>query len=143
MKTILYITTIVFCLFISLVTTNAQQLNEQELKINIQNIHNSTEQIKQLMPITFDYDTQKFGKLDLPHGNQYGFLASSVKNILPHIAKESSQVYTVGKNATKVAKYDDVDSERLIPLLVAAIKEQQQQIEALQKEVTALKKSTK
>jgi len=141
MKAFPYIAVIVCCLFINLSTTNAQQLNEQELKINVQHIDNPTEQIAQLVPITFEYDTQKFNSIGLPPGHQYGFLASNVKHVLPHVAKESSKVYTTGKNATRVAKYQDVDSERLIPLLVAAIKEQQQQIEALRNEVATLKSS--
>jgi len=143
MKNLIYTIAVACYMFIGLETINAQQLNEQELKVNIQDIRKSTEQLKQLTPITFDYDTQKFAKLNLPKGNQYGFLASNVKSVLPDVAKESSQVYTVGKNTTKVARYDNVDSESLIPLLVAAIKEQQQQIEALQKEVEVLKEKSK
>ncbi|NGM63467.1 tail fiber domain-containing protein [Sphingobacterium sp. SGG-5] len=130
---------IAFSVIIGLSTVNAQLLNEHELKINIQDIRNSTEQLKKLTPITFDYDTKKFNKLNLPQGNQYGFLASNVKSILPDIAMQSSQVYSLGKNTTKTARYDSVDSESLIPLLVAAIKEQQQQIESLRKELEALK----
>ncbi len=139
MKNLIYTTAMVCLMLIGLSTAKAQQLNEQELKVNIQDIRNSTEQLKQLTPVTFDYDTQKFARLNLPTGNQSGFLASNVKSVLPDVTKEASQVYTVGKNTTKVARYDSVDSESLIPLLVAAIKEQQQQIEALQKEVEALK----
>ncbi len=139
MKNILRGTAMAFLMLIGLSKTNAQQLNEQELKVNIQDIRNSIEQLKQLTPVTFDYDIQKFSKLNLPQGNQYGFLASEVKSLLPGITRESSQVYSPGKNTTKVAKYDSVNSESLIPLLVAAIKEQQQQIESLQKELDALK----
>lgn len=143
MKNIAKMAFVAFFMLSGLATTNAQQLNEQELKVNVQNIRNSTEQLKQLNPVTFDYDTQKFAKLQLPKGHQYGFLASDVKNVLPDVAKQASQVYSVGKNTTKVATYDSVDSESLIPLLVAAIKEQQEQIEALQKEVQKLKENNK
>lgn len=139
MKFLKYTVVTAFSVITSLSTLNAQQLNEHELKINIQDIRNSTEQLNKLTPITFDYDTKKFSTLNLPQGSQYGFLASNVKSILPDIARQSSQVYSLGKNTTKTATYDSVDAESLIPLLVAAIKEQQQQIESLRKELDALK----
>ena len=126
-------------LSLSLSTVYGQYIQEQELKVNVKGINNSTEQLKKLVPVTFDYDIQKFAVLNLPKGNQYGFLMNDVKESIPNIAKEEAKVYTVSKNTTKVAKYDAVDTENLIPLLVAAIKEQQQQIEALQQEVAALK----
>ncbi|TJZ53641.1 tail fiber domain-containing protein [Sphingobacterium olei] len=118
---------------------NAQQLNEQELKINVDKISNSTERIKALEPITFVYNTDKYKKLNLPAGNQYGFLASNVEGVFPDLVQESSQFYSTGKNTSKVARYEEVNSNDLIPLLVAALKEQQAQIEALQQEVNTLK----
>lgn len=117
----------------------AQQVNEEDLKINITKISNSTEQLKNLEPIAFNYDTNKFKNLDLPNGDQYGFLASNVETTFPNMVQTSAKVYNAGKNNAKVAKYNEVDKESLIPMLVAAIKEQQEQIEALKQEVEALK----
>ena len=118
---------------------SAQQVNEEELKINVTKIANSTEQLRNLEPIAFNYDTDKFKNLDLPAGDQYGFMASNVETTFPNLVQTSAKVYPVGKNAHKVAKYNQVDQESLIPMLVAAIKEQQEQIEALRKEVESLK----
>ncbi|WP_140938868.1 tail fiber domain-containing protein [Sphingobacterium lumbrici] len=118
---------------------NAQQLNEQELKLNIDKISNSTERIKALEPVTFVYNTDKYKKLNLPTGNQYGFLASNVESVFPDLVQASSKFYSSGKNTSKVAKYEEVNLNDLIPLLVAALKEQQAQIEALQQEVNNLK----
>ncbi len=119
----------------------AQQKNvdEQDLKINVTKIANSTEQLKNLEPIAFNYNTEKFKNLALPAGDQYGFLASNVENTFPALVQTSSKVYTEGKNTSKVAKYEEVDKESLIPMLVAAIKEQQEQIEALKKEIEEIK----
>jgi|SRR5690606_2634793 len=119
--------------------THAQQVSEEELKINVAKISNSTEQLKSLEPVVYDYDTNKFKKLELPSGKQYGFLASNMKEVFPNMVQASSKVYLSGKNASKVARYNEVDTESLIPVLVAAIKEQQEQIEALKKEVEQLK----
>ncbi|GGH24532.1 tail fiber domain-containing protein [Sphingobacterium alkalisoli] len=133
------LTSVLALTFGTCIIVNAQQLDEQELKINVDKISNSTERIKVLEPVTFVYNTDKYKKLNLPSGNQYGFLASNVGGVFPDMVQESSQFYTAGKNTSKVAKYEEVNSNDLIPLLVAALKEQQAQIEALQQEVNNLK----
>src|SRR5690606_6383308 len=108
-------------------------------KTNIEKIENSIEKLKSLNPIVYKYARDKFKNLDLPAGNRYGFLVRDVENVFPDMLETSSKIYKKGKNTTKIAQYDDVDNERLIPVLVAAIKEQQEQIEALKKEVEQLK----
>jgi len=133
------LTSVLALTFGTCIIVNAQQLDEQELKINVDKISNSTERIKALEPVTFVYNTDKYKKLNLPSGNQYGFLASNVGGVFPDMVQESSQFYAAGKNTSKVAKYEEVNSNDLIPLLVAALKEQQAQIEALQQEVNNLK----
>lgn len=117
----------------------AQQLQDQDLKLNIGKITNSTERIKSIDPVQFTYNTAEYKALNLPAGAHFGFLANNVKNVLPEVVTENSKVYTTGKNTTKTAKFDEVDSASMIPLLVAAIKEQQEQIEKLQKTVEELK----
>lgn len=128
-----------FFLFVCVTTLSAQSIKEDELKVNVDKISNSTEQLKKLEPVTFKYDVDKFKHLKLPAGNQYGFLASNVKPEFPNMVYEASKVYTSGKNSSKVAKYSEVQTENLIPVLVAAIKEQQAQIDLLTKEINLLK----
>jgi len=118
---------------------NAQKIEEKELKIGVEKITGSTEQLKNLEPVSYQYAADKYKHLKLPKGEQYGFLASNVEASFPEMVVESSKVYSSGKNSTKVAKYEEVNTESLIPLLVAAIKEQQEQIDLLKKELQALK----
>lgn len=126
-------------LFVCVSTLSAQSIKENELKVSVDKISNSTEQLKKLEPVTFKYDVEKFKHLKLPAGNQYGFLASNVQPEFPNMVYEASKIYTSGKNSSKVAKYSEVQTENLIPVLVAAIKEQQAQIDLLTKEVNLLK----
>ncbi len=116
-------------------TTIAQEIKEEELKVNVQKISNSTEKLKSLEPVSYDYNNEKYKGLNLPTGNQYGFLAKNVKNTFPELVKTSSKVQPAGKNSSKVLKYSEVQQEELIPLLVAAIKEQQAEIELLKEEL--------
>ncbi|MFZ4263009.1 tail fiber domain-containing protein [Sphingobacterium sp. HJSM2_6] len=120
-------------------TSIAQEIKEEELKLNVQKISNSTEKLKSLEPVSYDYNNEKYKGLNLPAGNQYGFLAKDVKNTFPELVKTSSKVQTAGKNSSKVLKYSEVDQEELIPLLVAAIKEQQEEIELLKEELKKIK----
>ncbi len=132
-------------LFLAVCTTavKAQKINENELKVNVGKISNSTEQLKKLEPVTFKYDVNKFKHLRLPAGDQYGFLASNVQPEFPHMVYEASKMYNAGKNNSKVAKYNEVQTENLIPVLVAAIKEQQAQIDVLTNEINLLKSKSK
>lgn len=127
----------------STLTVSAQKIDEQELKVNIDKISNSTQHLKNLEPVTFKYDVNKYKHLKLPSGEQYGFLASNVQPEFPAMVYEASKVYESGKNNSKIAKYNAVQTENLIPVLVAAIKEQQAEIELLKNEVKLLKAKSK
>lgn len=121
------------------ITASAQKINEQELKVNVGKISNSTQHLKNLEPVTFKYDVNKYKHLKLPAGEQYGFLASNVQPEFPAMVYEAAKVYESGKNNSKTARYNEVQTENLIPVLVAAIKEQQAEIELLKQEVKLLK----
>nr|WP_121274237.1 tail fiber domain-containing protein [Pedobacter schmidteae] len=124
-------------------TASAQKISENDLKVNVGKISNSTQHLINLEPVTFKYDVDKYKHLKLPAGEQYGFLASNVQPEFPAMVYEAAKVYGSGKNSSKVAKYNEVQTENLIPVLVAAIKEQQAQIELLKQEVQLLKAKSK
>lgn len=123
----------------AMLSVNAQKIDEQELKVNVGKIANSTQHLQNLEPVTYNYDLNKYKHLKLPAGEQYGFLASNVQSEFPAMVYEASKSYEAGKNNSKIAKYNEVQIENLIPVLVAAIKEQQAEIEQLKKEVLLLK----
>jgi hypothetical protein len=119
---------------------NAQKITDNELKVNIAEITNPITQLKELEPISFSYNVDKQKNLKLPLGSQYGFATKSVSTNFPSVVYETSKMYSAGKNQFKTAKYDEVNMEKLIPVLVAAINEQQAQIDVLKREIEALKK---
>lgn len=124
-------------------TASAQKINEQELKVNVGKIANSTQHLKNLEPVTYKYDVTRYKHLKLPAGEQYGFMASNVQPEFPAMVYEASKTYDAGKNNSRVARYNEVQTENLIPVLVAAIKEQQAEIELLKNEVRLLKEKSK
>lgn len=119
--------------------SNAQKINEQDLKVKVMDITSPTAKLMSLKPVTFQYDLKKFSYLTLPAGNQFGFLAANVQPLFPEMVSETSKSYASGKNNANIAQYEEVQNEKLIPVLVAAIKEQQEEINLLKREIEHLK----
>lgn len=118
---------------------SAQKLSEQELKTNVNEITNSTSTLMKLKPVTFQYDLKKYPGLKLSAGKKYGFVAADLQAEFPELVTESVKTYSAGKNNLKTVQYTEVAQANLIPLLVAAVKEQQEEIELLKKELELLK----
>ncbi len=117
----------------------AQSIPENELKTNVSSIDKSVEKLQNLEPIYYSFNTQKLSHLKLTESPQYGFKLESAKNNFPNLIKTNNKSYTAGKNHIKNATYQELETENLIPVLVAAIQEQQIAIKALQEEVERLK----
>lgn len=128
-----------FILIISSAVTNAQKIEDNEIKKNVSAIDNSLQRLVQLEPKIFEYNKTKFKDLQLPSGKQYGFMAENLQTVFPDLVTYKSYNYSVGKNSFRTAKVKEVDVESIIPILVASIKEQQSEIEKLKAEVLELK----
>jgi len=115
----------------------AQQLSDLELKREVVPLEQAVEYLRQLEPKAYEYDTETFGHLDLPEGKRHGFIAEDLERVLPQSVAMKHRSYTAGKNNYRTASHKEVDLESLIPLLVAAIQEQQAQIENLKKQAEA------
>jgi hypothetical protein len=121
-------------LLVCALNVNAQKINEQELKTGVTTISNPLEYLETLKPVTFRYDSTKF-QGQLAKGVKHGFLIQDFKSKHPELVFEAFKTFQAGKGNVKTIRYDEVSSESLIPVLVAAIKEQQLQIEALKREL--------
>ena len=98
--------------------------------------------VTQLSPISFNYDKTWADKLRL-NTAQKGFnIAETIKHS-PDLVINQQLNYTASKNNVKTAIVQKIDYEALLPLLVASIKEQQQEIEALKKSIEVLKQQSK
>lgn len=117
----------------------AQQLSDQKIKTNIAPIENPLQLIKSLQPLRYEYNTTEYRHLKLPGGVRYGFIAEDVQKVLPGVVYNKPYSYISGKNATRQATVKNVDMESLVPVLIASLKEQQQQIEQLRAEIESLK----
>jgi len=117
----------------------SQTLNDQQTKLNINSISNPVHKLTQLQPISFEYNTKQYKQLNLQAGKQYGFLAENIQAVFPELVKEKRIPYMLGKNNYKNATISTINETSLIPVLVASIIEQQQQINQLKTEIEELK----
>ncbi|MFF5382071.1 tail fiber domain-containing protein [Pedobacter suwonensis] len=126
--------------FAVLLIAASLKISAQEVvQNNVKPVENALSLVTRLEPVSFNYDKTWAEKLKLSARPQYGFVGADAKAAVPNIVSVQSKDYSAGKNAFKSATITKVDYESLVPLLVASIKEQQQQIEALRHELKMLK----
>jgi len=105
------------------------------LKKNINTLTGSLDKILNLRPIEFEWK-EGIGDLNGPtgtiryiEGRQVGLIAQEVEEVLPHLVQEKNDYLSISYNL------------EMQMMLIDAVQEQQEQIEAMQKEITRLKRN--
>jgi hypothetical protein len=96
--------------------------SDRRLKTNIHSLGYGLKEIMSLQPVSYNWIDPNVSKQ-----NQLGLIAQDLRKIIPEAVNGNEQKETLSVNYTE-----------LIPILVNAIKEQQQQIEQLEKKVKTL-----
>lgn len=117
-----------------------QEGNDGVVQKKVASIENPIQNLVQLEPGVFEYDQRQSKQLKLPQGKYYGFTIAEIEAVFPELVKHTTRTYMFGKNTYRTATIKTVDMESLIPVLVASVKQQQQEIEQLKKELQELKK---
>ena len=111
-------------------------LSDSRVKTDINDLIDGLDIVKQLQPKTFKYNEKsEFYNEETKDEVKYGFVADEVQEVAP-------QYMQVGKGKIDGVKVDDLktlSTTKMIPMLVKAIQEQQEQIDALQSEINILK----
>jgi hypothetical protein len=107
--------------------------SDARFKYNILPIENPLQKVQQLRGVTFDWKTKEFPSRMFSENRAVGFIAQEVEQVLPEVVQ--TEKTTEG--------YKSVQYDKVVALLVEAIKEQQKQIEVLQKEIKKIKKRKK
>lgn len=95
----------------------AYMSSDKRLKDNIKPIENPIDKIKQIGGYTFDWND----KQDIYKGSDFGVIAQEIEKVLPSLVQDREDGY-------KGVKYD-----KIVSLLIEAIKDQQKQIDELKK----------
>ena len=103
--------------------------SDARLKQDIEPLKSGLKEVLSLNPVTYTFKPDTIN--NYPKGKQVGFLAQEIKATV--------QGDYAGSIVQEAGGYLGVADTKLIPLLVKAIQEQQAQIEALKKEIEALK----
>ena len=103
------------------------------LKDNIQNIKNAAEKLYTLNGVFYTQNelAEKYGYHD--YAQKVGLLAQEVQKVLPEVVAPAPFDMDENSNSKSGENYLTVRYERLIPLIVETIKEQQKEIEELEK----------
>jgi hypothetical protein len=105
--------------------TIVQGLSDERVKTNVSNMTDGIDKINQIRPVTFDWvPTENVSDRD---DSDFGFIAQEIEEVLPET------VHTRGDG------YKTVSYEKVVPVLVQAMKEQQAMIEMLKTEIELLK----
>ena len=110
--------------------------SDARLKTNILNIPNSLSKVCSLNGVTYKPDIEKQTALGLKpvDKTEVGLLAHEVKEVLPQAV--SVAPFDMGKNGSKSGEeYLTIQYEKLVPLLVEAIKDLKAEIEELKKKI--------
>ena len=108
-------------------------LSDENYKSNITSLSLMKDRLKQLRPVSYNFKTDVAGfKTDPAISNlQYGFVAQELQKIFP-------EMVTSREDGVLGVRYSE-----LIPVLVQVLKEQQDQIDSLNKRITDLEQAGK
>jgi hypothetical protein len=125
-------------------STGSYQGSDQKLKRNIMPLGSAVDKVLSLKPKTFEFRTNEFDFMNLPSGRRYGFVAQEVAEIFPEMVKPTKQLRNLFKGnkqesgAPEFEEFLAMDYVSLVPVLTAALQEQQEMIGRL---VAALEKN--
>lgn len=132
-------------------TGDHYKISDEKVKADIADVENAVEQLAELKPKTYRYRTEEYPDMGLPDGYRMGLISQDVEKVLPEMVSNiavPNRPVLEGKDKndnvastpkTSLKSFLAVDYIQLIPLLVKAIQEQQQQIADIQAEVASLK----
>jgi hypothetical protein len=121
-------------------------LSDMMFKQNI-NSFSALSKINQLEPRVFNYTLDsKYSHMNLPSGSHYGLIAQELENIFPELVSENvhpSLEESKGEAGGEEIHYKGVSYMELVPILVQAVKEQQELINQLTKRIEELERKQK
>ncbi len=109
--------------------------SDDRMKVRIGNIENALSKVQQLNGFLYTNSelANSFGYFD--ENKQVGLSAQEVQSVLPEIVSIAPFDRDINGNSITGENYLTIKYERIVSLLVEAVKEQQKQIEEIQKKI--------
>ena len=110
------------------VVAQSTSVSDSRLKDNIIPISGALDKIKSLRGVSYTWNSgKKKGKQDI------GLIAQEVEQVIPEIVKDKKLPLMDGTDPNET--YKTIDYEKIIAVLVEAVKDQQKQIDNLEKQI--------
>ena len=114
--------------------------SDEQLKQNMEDLPGALamEKVMALRPKTFAFRTEEFAAMNLPGGEQYGFGATELQQVLPNWVADTKRpdlVDSTGQVVTPGFTHKVVNYQGMYALLVAAVQEQQTLIAQMQEQL--------
>jgi hypothetical protein len=107
--------------------------SDEKLKKNIVDYSGALDKLLKLKPKTYEYDISENPGMCLPTGQHSGLIAQELELVLPNAVKDVpvERVSTDSTKSDTVQYIKAINYTELVPMLIAAIQEQQKEIDAL------------
>ena len=112
-------------IYTNTLTTSYVTSSDYRLKENVVDLTGATDRLKQLEPKRFNFIADADTTVD-------GFLAHEVQAIVPEAISGQKDATKLDEDGNTVPNYQGIDQSKLVPLLVATIKELEARITALE-----------
>jgi hypothetical protein len=121
-------------------------LSDGRVKKNVETLHGALDLVMQLRGVSYQYNTEEYGKYVGTSDRTFtGFIAQEVEKVVPTAVADKYIVTTTDANGMSMDMQSVerqmvkvVDYVSLVPVLVEAMKEQQAEIQRLQKKIEEL-----
>jgi len=106
----------------TLTATTSMTVSDERWKKNIEPLESSLEKVMHLQGVSYDWKADEYPDRGFTKDRQIGLIAQEVEKVIPELVQTDSKGY-------KAISY-----EKLVPVLLEAIKEQQKEISELKKQ---------
>lgn len=121
-------------------------VSDERLKKDVTALQSALHIVNQLKPVQYHYNTDAYPYLGLNTSLEFGLIAQDLEKVLPNLVAEKlwdinacKSVFEHQNESAEMRLFKSVDYTRLIPVLIAAIQEQQVKMEALEQELNEIK----
>jgi hypothetical protein len=114
--------------------------SDEGLKTNIQPLSGGLEKLMAIAPRSYQYNAAEYSFLGFDDTPQLGFIAQELEQVLPElvtVVRHPMQVGADGALLNPALEFKAIRYDGLIPVLAAAIQEQQAQLEQLREQLAA------
>jgi uncharacterized coiled-coil protein SlyX len=119
-------------------------VSDEQFKTNVEDFESGLDVINQLSPKTYEFLHEQYPKMSLSQGNQYGFIAQELAQVVPELVGTvvaPTLLDSLGNEISSSIECQAVNYIGLVPILISAVKEQQTQIAAQDESIAELQES--